>query len=165
MSLYDWQNEAIKVAYYDKLVQSILCHKIQRLKIQNVVDNTFYVAGYIFDMPNPYAAFADINERKVYISKWLKNILVLKEYEFIVYHELAHIVHKHEYLNPRSEEIEADLWAANEQKTKKYGINTYEKLLRKNLDVFWSLKIEPEYEYSLILNERIKYLQMLSFSN
>lgn len=139
-------------------------------KIQKIINHVVYIDPYArnvigkrFCKPMDGSPFADVHNRVIYIPNWIKQSFHDLEFEWIVLHELGHVVHKHTGINPRVEELEASRWACFKQGTKVPGKRALFKLSRNYLDAYSSERIENA-PPPLTFRELIEKLQELKLS-
>ena len=138
-------------------------------RIQNILDYACKNFGYCWVIgksfgSQPCEEYPFIYSRTIYMPNWTKQKFLPMEFEWLVFHELAHIVHNHRGKNPRKEEPEADLFAASCQGNKQYGLNAICRLClicaRGDLDARSHGAIGLEHEaFPITYGERIKILK------
>ena len=152
MSLNKWKIEAKCNAIDDYEIQSIInCYIDPRIK---------KVIGKSFQYPEEASAFSDVNNRVIYIPVLWKENFPYGELEWVVLHELIHVVNNHQGIDPRNDEPIADSGAAILQGTKQHGIRILRKLSSGNLNAY-SSEIIGRGPPSLTYRERIGLLSQL----
>jgi len=105
---------------------NIINNLLKNRKIPNICvyrcSNQDFIVGYDFNNESSYWF--------IVVSDLLMNNLCIDEIEWIVLHEVAHICFKDKPTIATTPDIEkrADLWAANQQKTKRWGISALHKI-------------------------------------
>ena len=146
--MVDWKSEAISNSEFDREIQEF----IGRHPANGNIEGRKFTINYTRGMP-----FADICTKTVYIPSWVKRKLNRCELQFVVFHELAHIIYKHKD-TPQyhmQEQFIADEYAARRQCRRGYAENTLGRLNHPHIiRGKASMDINPEEVKSRIENLR-----------
>ncbi len=119
-----WQEKAKSDSVCDIYIQKI---------IDDVPDNYAQnIYGRVFpDSTWSLTAFAVADQKTLYIPNWFKKCFELYEFEWIVFHEVGHIIYNHKFEHPRYEEDCADKYAVQLQGRIGFGICTLMKMSKR----------------------------------
>ena len=110
-----WQEAAKRDSVWDYSIKVII-DKIPDERTRNIKGKKFPDANRLL------APFAVADQKIVYAPSWVKNYFELYEFEWIVFHEVGHIIYNHKYKNPLDEDYIADEYAVRLQDRIGFGI-------------------------------------------
>ena len=110
----DWQEEAKRKSVGDYSTQKII-DSIDDELTRNIKGKKFT------DATRNLSAFAVADQKIVYMPKWVENYLAPYEFQWIVFHEVGHIINNHKFTNLQFEFV-ADEYAVRLQWRIGFGI-------------------------------------------
>lgn len=110
-----WQEEAKRDSVWDYSIK-IIIDRIPDERTRNIKGKRFPDATRLL------ASFAVADQKIVYMPSWVENCFELYEFEWIVFHEVGHIINNHKYENPLDEDYIADEYAVRLQCRIGFGI-------------------------------------------
>ena len=116
-----WQEKAKRDSVFDKdikgIIESILDERTRKIKGKRFPDST-----------RSLVPFAVADQKIVYMPNWFKNYFEPYEFQWIVFHEVGHIIYNHKFENPQFENIIADEYAVRLQCRIKFGVYALRKV-------------------------------------
>ena len=120
-----WQEKAKRVSVWDYSIKVII-DRISDERTRNIRGKRFP------DATRGLLPFADADQKIVYIPNWAKNYFELYEFEWIVFHEVGHIINNHKSTNLQFEFI-ADEYAVRLQCRIKFGVCALTKISEREM--------------------------------
>ena len=122
----DWQEDAKHNSVWDYSIKVII-DKILDERARNIRGRKFP------DAARSLSPFAVADQRIIYMPEWVESCFQLYEFEWIVFHEVGHIVYNHKYENPLDEEYCADEYAVRLQCRIRFGVCYLRRISREEL--------------------------------
>jgi len=123
---YPWQEMAKRDSVFDidikRIIESIPDERTRNIKGKRFSDATMGLVP-----------FADPYRRIIYIPSWAKNYFELYELQWIVFHEVGHIINNHKNENPQGEDYIADEYAVRLQCRIGFGVCALTKISEREM--------------------------------
>ena len=121
-----WQEEAKRDSVWDYSIKVII-DRIPDERTRNIKGKRFPDATRLL------APFAVADQKIVYMPSWVENCFELYEFEWIVFHEVGHIIYNHKYEIPLDEDYIADEYAVRLQNRIGFGICVLTKISEREM--------------------------------
>jgi len=149
-----WQEKAKNEAVWDYSIKLII-DKIDNERTRDIKGKKFP------DATRDLAPFAVADQKIIYMPSWYENCFEPYEFEWIVFHEVCHIINNHKYENPLDEDYIADKCAARLQCRIDFGIYALTKISEMEMRRARRLREDPEINIQIL--RRINRLKKLTF--
>ena len=121
-----WQEWAKRNSVWDyftqKIIDGIDDDRTRNIKVKKFPDAT-----------RSLSPFAVADQKIIYMPIWVESCFEPHEFEWIVFHEVGHIIYNHKYENPLVEDCCADEYAVRLQCRIKFGVCYLRKITREDL--------------------------------
>lgn len=121
-----WQEEAKRNSVWDYSIKEII-DKIPDKRTRNIRGRKFP------DATRSLSPFAVADQKIIYMPSWVESCFEPHEFEWIVFHEVGHIIYNHKYENPLDEDCCADEYAVRLQYRIKFGVCYLRKITKEEL--------------------------------